>query len=97
MCIYCEADPEKMKEYGKIFGYPECCIKEFIHDTSIMKITGKDPRNKTQIKVGILTHGFVPCKEHARLIKRKKITPEDLVRDTRNHQESSRLNKIADH
>jgi len=97
MCIHCESSPEKIVEYGKIFGYPDCCIREFILDSSMINNLGIDRRNKTQIKVAVSTHGFVPCKEHARLIRKKKTTPEDLVRDRRNNEESSKLNKIADH
>ena len=95
MCILCEIGPEKVREHGRIFGYPECCIEEFIKDSEIMHSTGKDVRNKTQIRIAKEKYGFVPCKKHAKMIKKGLVTAEDLVAPTRDHNKSSELNKLA--
>jgi hypothetical protein len=95
MCILCETNPVKVREYGIIFGYPECCIEEYIRDTDVLEKTGKDPRNKVQIKIAKEKHGFVPCKKHAKMIRKNLTTAENLVAETRNHEKSSELNKLA--
>jgi hypothetical protein len=95
MCIFCNATIKEIKEYGLIFGYPVCCIDEFIQDTVHMRKTGKDNRTATQKKIGLEKHGFVPCKKHAKMIKKGLITAEDLVEPNRNHEKSKELNIIA--
>lgn len=96
MCILCEATADEMAEYGKIFGYPECCISEYVKDTIYMNKTGIDVRNEAQIKIARETHGFVPCKKHAKLIKKGKVSLEDLVGKNRDHEKSKKLNKMAE-
>lgn len=97
MCIFCEATTEQIKEYGEIFGYPDCCIQEFISDTKTMNETGVDVRNDMQITVAIQTYGFVPCKMHAEMIICGQITPEDLIIERRNVKKARRLNKRVTH
>lgn len=95
MCIFCEANYEEMKEYGEIFGYPDCCIQEFISDTKTMEETGVDVRNDMQITIAINTRGFVPCKMHAEMIEYGEITPEELVVKKRNIRKARKLNKMV--
>lgn len=95
MCMFCEATNDQIKEYGEIFGYPDCCIQEFISDTNLMDETGVDVRNDMQITIAINTHGFVPCKMHAEMIEYGEITAEDLVSKRRNIKKSNKLNRMA--
>lgn len=97
MCIFCEATDKQVKEYGDIFGYPDCCIQEFISDTKTMNETGVDVRNDIQVTIARNTHGFVPCKMHAQMIEYGEITPEELVVKKRNIRESKKLNKRVVH
>jgi hypothetical protein len=96
MCIFCNATEEQQKEYGIAFGYPDCCINEFISDSARMTKTGIDPRNRKQIKIAREKYGFVPCKHHTMLISQGKCTAEELVTNRRNHQKSAELNKLAE-
>lgn len=96
MCIFCNDDPDKIREYGKAFGYPDCCIEEFIKDINILHSTDVDVRNEDQKDIARNTYGFVPCKMHTEMIINKAVTPEDLVRDRRNAEKSAELNRIAE-
>jgi hypothetical protein len=95
MCILCNASQEQQKEYGVAFGYPDCCINEYINDSARMMRTKIDPRNRKQIKIAREKYGFVPCKYHAMLIHQGKTTAEELVANRRNAEQSSELNKLA--
>ena len=95
MCIFCDSTPSKVREYGRIFGYPECCIDEFINDQDIRQKTGEDVRNEDQKDVARRTMGFVPCKMHTQMIVAGTITPEELVAPTRNAKKVKKLNKKA--
>lgn len=94
MCILCEDTNDKIREYGKIFGYPDCCIEEFITDKEHFDKTGIDNRNHEQIAIANLTAGFVPCKKHAEEISNG--LPVDKVIINRNVKESKRLNLLSD-
>ena len=96
MCIFCRATEEQIIEYGKAFGYPSCCIEEFVRDTDILHATGKDIRNEWQKEIARSTYGFVPCKKHAAMIAHGKITAEDIVSVTRDEKRANELNAIAD-
>ena len=61
------------------FGYPKCCIKEFYSDLEI-GIMFVNKRNRMK-RTKFAKNGFIPCKKHARLIKRKEITIESLIKN----------------
>jgi hypothetical protein len=95
MCVNCENTPEKKIKLGRLFGYPQCCIDEFIYDSEKMKDTNIDVRIPEQIKIAKITGGFVPCKKHALAISSGEVTLESIIvgRDAkkvkkyvRNHQ-----------
>jgi hypothetical protein len=60
---------------GKFYGYPDCCINQFIN-----KITNYEKHTKDQIKVSKYK-GFIPCKYHTKLILDGKMILEDLIND----------------
>ena len=63
-----------MENSGIFFGYPKCCIDQFLHDcrTGIKFI---DRKNRLKAS----KNGFVPCEHHAELINRKTITIHSLI------------------
>lgn len=61
MCQFCVDDRTKMREYGRQFGYPKCCIEEFVRDADTINTSGKDPRSMVQAAIGNET-GYIPCK-----------------------------------
>ena len=95
MCTLCNATEEQQIEYGIAFGYPDCCINEYINDSARMKRTSVDPRNRKQIKIAREKYGFVPCKHHAMLIHQGKTTAEELVTNRRNAERSKELNILV--
>ena len=92
MCDLCKQDDNEIRRIGKAFGYPNCCIEEFISDGKIMMEFDEDVRNDDQIFIALLTNGFVPCKEHAKMLKDMNDV-ENLLLETRNIEESNELNK----
>ena len=66
-------------DIGVYFGYPKCCIKEFYSDLEI-GIMFVNKRNRMK-RTKFAKNGFIPCKKHARLIKRKEITIESLIKN----------------
>ncbi len=95
MCRLCEATDDEVRDIGRIFGYPECCIEEFISDNETISIKNEDVRNEAQITIARDTGGFVPCKMHAKMIFLGEITPEELVVERRDIKKSKKLNKLA--
>lgn len=102
-----------MYETGKYYGYPKCCINDFVlrthndqtHDhnqelagqwsgyvpcikcsekivtnNSEIKHLIKDRKCKTSFPVDDEANGFIPCKNHARLIFFKKMTFNQVTR-----------------
>lgn len=63
---------------GLAFGYPRCCIAEFIN---FYMNYPADQRSDDQTQIGKLNYGFIPCKEHAKAIIDKKVKIEDLIVD----------------
>lgn len=63
-----------MVDNGEYYGYPKCCIKEFIKDLD----KGLNLVNrKNRIKAG--KNGFIPCRRHAALINNNKIKISSLI------------------
>jgi len=60
---------------GKFYGYPECCINQFIYN-----IKNKKKHTKDQIRVSKYK-GFIPCEFHTKLILEGKMKLEDLIND----------------
>ena len=59
---------EQWKYFGNYYGYPKCCIDSFCNEV----IT------RSQRKAGNNT-GFIPCKDHARMILNKEKTLDSLM------------------
>ena len=62
---------EKWREYGKFFGYPQCCIDSFCKTRHISYEQRQVHNN----------NGFVPCHKCALKILNKEITIEELIKD----------------
>jgi len=60
---------------GIYFGYPQCCIDQFI--TNFEKRVRVGKANKKAAN----GHGFIPCDAHALQIINKQIKLEDLIHD----------------
>ena len=64
---------------GTYYGYPKCCTKEFYSDIKIgLNFVNKRNRMKW---IKVAKNGFIPCKKHARLIKKKEIKIESLIKN----------------
>ncbi len=68
---------------GVQFGYPECCIKEFIENRCIPIYNGKIP--KEQVLINNFS-GFIPCIKHAKQVKSGKITLSSLIQPYRSKE-----------
>jgi hypothetical protein len=68
---------------GKKYGFPECCIKEFISITP-SQMEHRHPNNKEILRVKMsyvqdYYTGFIPCFKHAMDIKKGLIKLGDLI------------------
>lgn len=81
--------PDTLEGTGKFFGYPQCCIDEFVFNSGRIYgaiVTGNKELlatiNKTELgrddKINQNT-GFIPCKHHAKMIQDGEITLESLI------------------
>lgn len=70
MCQNCDTGDgfDGFRKYGHFFGYPECCIKQFVKDVKQIMSGKKDPRTETQSELATLMNGYVPCPECAEKI-----------------------------
>jgi hypothetical protein len=65
---------------GRHYGYPICCIEEFISDIQILMRGGDTPRTEEQSNLATnVTHGFIPCKACMQKMKEQNLKPEDLL------------------
>jgi hypothetical protein len=62
---------------GLYYGYPQCCIDNFIETYQKIK-----PRTDAQEQVHLCT-GFIPCHQHALKILAGKTTLEDIILPSR--------------
>lgn len=71
---------------GNYYGYPECCIKEFVkYPPSKMKFLNKK-ESEIRYRAGHLHGnftGFIPCLKHAKEILSGNITLVSLIKTTR--------------
>lgn len=70
-------------ESGRKYGYPECCIDEFIRQYPSL-IKNKKPSNLDVLryKMGLVNgefKGFIPCLKHATQILKKEIELNSLI------------------
>jgi hypothetical protein len=72
MCDNCRW-VRKLRFYGRYFGYPKCCINEFVE----MVLAERRPK-RLQIKICEST-GFIPCRYCSWQILTKKVKLDDLV------------------
>lgn len=76
---------ESSKTSGEKYGYPPCCIEEFIkHTPSYCKknsATEIDRMRYEASKINGEYSGFIPCANHAQAILSGKITIESLIQN----------------
>jgi hypothetical protein len=65
------------KEKGHYYGYPPCCIQEFLEKSKEIL------RTEAQKKVS--GTGFVPCHHHSVAILKGDVKIEELILPTRQH------------
>lgn len=71
------------KHYGDYFGYPLCCVEEFIRFQKNGVILSWKLRPIEQQETA--RNGFIPCVKHAKEILEGKIRIEDLISIERKH------------
>lgn len=83
MCSKCEIGKKKgtFETLGRSFGYPQCCIDEFIKHVAIIVLQDIDPRTDEQNFIGTYTHGFIPCAACTEKVVTGQITLNSLIRD----------------
>lgn len=68
---------------GRLFGYPECCIRAFGNDPpEVMQRTMPTKEHLQRYAAACINGkftGFIPCYEHAKQILSGKITLESLI------------------
>lgn len=92
MCKLCEVSSSQMRKYGKIFGYPSCCIEEFIRNKKLIKEGKEDPTNNLQKLIAQLTYGFVPCTKHAEMALSGEMSVFEMIKD-RDVELANKLNE----
>ena len=96
MCLFCNnTDEKQIRKYGEIFGYPSCCINEFINDKVYYDKFGEDCRSHAQIVIAQEVGGFVPCKKHAEEIISGEISLSDIIIN-RDYVQARELNEEAE-
>ena len=76
MCGNCRWT-RKLRFYGNYFGYPKCCINQFVK----MVLAEKTP-TRLQKNIGEKT-GFIPCSYCSWKILTKKVMLDELVQNRR--------------
>ena len=66
---------ERVRAWGLYFGYPQCCVDEFIAGIE------KGFAARSSIVKENSSCGFVPCKPHAKLLDTKKTTLGAVIKD----------------
>lgn len=66
---------------GKHYGFPECCINDFIK----RYLAGGDASTITKLQDKHCAHGFIPCQKCAKKIERGETTLAGLITD-RKHE-----------
>lgn len=64
-------------DFGKHFGYPNCCINDFVKRNNIDY--NFIPPSRTQKRIGNKS-GFIPCSYCAWKVMTKQCKLEDLIR-----------------
>lgn len=71
--------------YGKLLGYPDCCIKAFCDQPpQLLKITRLTDDDRMRFDAAHINGeytGFIPCAEHARQVKTGDITLQSLIKN----------------
>lgn len=67
------APVDVLEENGRVFGYPECCIKAFAHPLVPAHYRPSIVRRATYA-------GFMPCPAHAEAILKGETTHAYLIR-----------------
>jgi hypothetical protein len=59
---------------GKFYGYPQCCIDEFVNHFGPFFLRPEEVQKTAQ-------DGFLPCRNHAKEILSGKVKIEDIIKD----------------
>lgn len=77
-CSATEIDGHDKNAYwqaaGEFFGYPQCCIDEFIANASQLQ-------EPTGTRKETANYGFIPCEKHSREILAGTLTHDQLITD----------------
>jgi hypothetical protein len=65
---------EHWQERGRYYGYPECCIENFVNKVIFRKLS----KEQEQVHKN---HGFIPCPECAKKVVEGITTLEGLIKD----------------
>jgi hypothetical protein len=69
-----------MAYYGRYYGYPVCCIKEFTVYMSMNRINQQKYKKETELNVKVSRNtGFIPCNYHTNKILIGEMKLEDLI------------------
>ena len=66
-------------ERGKFYGYPQCCIEEFV-ELKHMKCDQEALMTRIT-EAGLYNCGFVPCKAHLQKLIDREISVKDLIQN----------------
>jgi hypothetical protein len=64
-----------LRELGKYYGYPDCCIRAFLTKQHLKNTFGEHGKNTFG------DHGFIPCAKCAAKIQRGETTLENLIQN----------------
>ena len=67
---YKQMKADGYRQSGLYYGYPSCCIEEFVMNNVY---------NKGCSLISAAYGGFVPCQKHTMMIVNKKINIKDLI------------------
>ena len=65
---------------GTYYGYPDCCIQEFITNSNTMATRQKTKQKEVKRRVSKHS-GFMPCYYHSCKILKNELKLEDLIRN----------------
>ena len=82
MCELCQQGIDKSRLFGKYYGYPDCCIDQWINDSPYAN--GKPGNKITELQeevyqMGSKDYGFYPCDKCCLKIIRGQITIDQLI------------------
>ena len=74
-----------VRQFGKYFGYPDCCIDNYVKDMKLLRYIGnlnminKKLRNDRICAMKKINSPYIPCHSHAYLINKGEITEPNIL------------------